>query len=51
MYSNAPLTAELIFFIKQANSRKMIVLEVGLNPGPSKHRLQSNGFILYAMTP
>ena len=26
-------------------------LEVGLNPGPSKHRLQSSCFIHYAMTP
>ena len=26
-------------------------LEVGLNPGPSKHRLQSSRFSHYAMTP
>ena len=34
-----------------ANSWKMKALEVGLNPGLSKHRLQSSSFIHYAMTP
>ena len=29
----------------------MKALEVGLNLGPSKHRLQSSRFIHYAMTP
>ena len=30
---------------------KTKALEVGLNLGPSKHRLQSSCFIHYAMTP
>ena len=32
-------------------SKKVKVLEVGLNQGPSKHKLQSSCFIHYAMTP
>ena len=37
-----------LFFVKQANSWKTIALEVGLNLGPSKHRLQNSRFIHYA---